>query len=280
VFQGCRAWDNADDGWDFYNNQNNVTLIDCWAMRNGYDHWGVGAGWSGNGNGFKLGVGTGRHALTNCIAFGNRSKGFDHNHSTAGQTVVNSTGYSNNVNFSFYETPAIGQNLLINNLAFSGTATNLDPTTITVSNSWQVGGAAGADFASLDSSLALLPRHPDYTLQTNAFLRLAPGSSLIDRGIDVGLPCNGAAPDLGAFEFVSATAPPRTITLSASAWSNGGFQFTASGLTAHGAIEVSASTNLSTWTPIFTNLPVSGAWQFTDSNAVAHPQRLYRAVEK
>jgi hypothetical protein len=36
------------------------------------------------------------------------------------------------------------------------------------------------------------------------FLRLKAGSHLIDAGVDVGLPFNGTAPDLGAFEF----APP------------------------------------------------------------------------
>jgi len=38
-----------------------------------------------------------------------------------------------------------------------------------------------ADFASLNPSLAFLPRNVDYSLQTHAFLRLAAGSQLIDR---------------------------------------------------------------------------------------------------
>ena len=141
VFRGCRAWNNSDDGWDFYaNTSNSVVLQNCWAFLNGYDLWGVGSGFSGNGNGFKLGgAGTAAtHYLTNCVAFGNKAKGFDHNHSTAGQVVVNSTGYSNAVNFSFYETPTGGQvthNLLINNVAYAGTAINLDPTTVQISNS-------------------------------------------------------------------------------------------------------------------------------------------------
>ena len=36
-------------------------------------------------------------------------------------------------------------------------------------------------------------------------LRLATGSSLIDAGVDVGLPYNGSAPDLGAFETEGVT---------------------------------------------------------------------------
>jgi len=282
IFKGCRAWDNADDSWDFYNNNNSVTLIECWAMTSGYDRWGVGAGWSGNGNGFKLGGAgtTAQHHLTNCVAWGNKSKGFDHNNGTAGQTMVNCTGYSNNVNFSFYDVPAVGTNLLINCTAFTGTPTNLDPTAIQTSNSWQLATVTAADFASLDASLAFLPRNSDYTLQTNAFLRLVSNSDLIDRGKPVGLPFDGAAPDLGAFEFTAITPPQGPLTLSLPLLTNGSFQFTTSGLTAHGNILVHASTNLATWTPIFTNPPVSGSWQFTDSNAPANPQRFYRTEEK
>jgi len=208
VFRGCRSWNNSDDGWDFYdNNTNSVVLQNCWSFSNGYDLWGVGGGFSGNGNGFKLGgAGTqAKHYLTNCVAFGNKSKGFDHNHTSAGQTVVNCTGYSNAVNFSFYETPTVGTNLLINNLAFARTATNLEPTTVQISNSWQGFTVTAADFASLDAALALAPRNADYSLPTNAFLRLAAGSDLIDAGVNVGLPYNGAAPDLGAYEYVPGT---------------------------------------------------------------------------
>jgi hypothetical protein len=50
AFIGCRAWDNADDAWDFYNNNNTVLISNCWAFRNGFDLWSVGAGWEGNGN--------------------------------------------------------------------------------------------------------------------------------------------------------------------------------------------------------------------------------------
>jgi len=281
VFQDCRAWSNADDGWDFYNNNHSVVLIGCWAMNSGYDLWGVGAGWSGNGNGFKLGGAgtTGQHYLTNCVAWGNRSKGFDHNHSTAGQTVVNGTGYSNNVNFSFYETPTLGQNRLINNASYIGTATNLEPTTLQLSNSWQIASVTASDFASLDTALALLPRNADYTLQSNAFLRLAPGSDLIDRGMNVGLPFNGTAPDLGAFER-SAAPPQGPLTLSSCQWLNGGFQMQIGGLTAHGPVVVYASSNLLEWAPLHTNPPALGSLDYTDTNASTLPSLFYRAAEQ
>ncbi len=43
------------------------------------------------------------------------------------------------------------------------------------------------------------------------FLRLRENSDLIDKGTNVGLPYNGDAPDLGAFEHGTYTPPPVTI---------------------------------------------------------------------
>jgi hypothetical protein len=160
VFRGCRAWHNADDAWDFYDNDIPVTLENCWAFWNGYNIFGYGGTWNGNGNGFKLGgEGTAaEHRLTNCIAFGNRSKGFDHNNGNAGQTMVNCTSYSNNAaNFSFYETPTEGtllRGVFINNVSFAGTLTNLAPNSLMISNSWQIANVTAADFASLDVTAA------------------------------------------------------------------------------------------------------------------------------
>jgi hypothetical protein len=44
------------------------------------------------------------------------------------------------------------------------------------------------------------------------FMRLAAGSDLINAGVNVGLPFNGAAPDLGAFESVP---EPPAVSLAA-----------------------------------------------------------------
>jgi hypothetical protein len=286
VFKNCRAWDNADDGWDFYDNTNSVTIEGCWAFRNGYDLWGVGAGWTGNGNGFKLGgEGTpAEHFLTNSVAFGNRSKGFDHNNGDAGQTMVNCTSYNNGAaNYSFYETPSKGPrlyNLLINCVSLGGgMLTNLAANTVAFSNSWQIATVTAADFASLDTSMATNARAADFSLPTNNLFRLVAGSDLLDRGLNVGLPFNGAAPDLGAFEFVPAIAP-RLIHLTPAGWSNGSFHLDVSGLTAHGPVVVHAATNWNQWTPIYTSPPVTGIMSFTDTSASLHPQRFYRIEEQ
>jgi hypothetical protein len=285
VFRNCRAWDNADDGWDFYDNTNSVTIEGCWAFRNGYDLWGVGAGWTGNGNGFKLGgEGTpAEHFLTNSVAFGNRSKGFDHNNGDAGQTMVNCTSYNNGgANYSFFETPSKGPrlyNLLINCVSFGGGAlTNLAANTVAFSNSWQIASTTAGDFASLDTIVATNARNADFTLPSSSLFRLVAGSDLIDRGLNVGLPFAGSAPDLGAFEFTPAG--PRLIQVGNGSWTNGSFRLDVSGLTAHGPVILHASTNFVAWTPIHTNAAASGSLTLTDAAAENFFQRFYRVEEQ
>ncbi len=284
VFRGCRAWNNSDDGWDFYDAAaQSVVMENCWAFANGFDLWGYGAGWSGNGNGFKLGGAstTTAHFLTNCVTFGNRAKGFDHNNSHGGHTVVNCTGYANGgANFSFFDTPNNGTlNRMINNAAFGGTLTNLDPTCVQTSNSWQLVTVTAGDFASLDTSLATSARNADFSLATNSLFRLSAGSRLLDRGLNVGLPFNGARPDLGAFEFAAAVSQG-PVWFESLRPINGGFSLIVTGLTGHGAVVLQASSNLTAWAPISTNSATTGATQFLDAAAGNRPVRFYRAEEK
>ena len=49
--------------------------------------------------------------------------------------------------------------------------------------------------------LLLAQRNEDGSLPNIDYLYLKSTSDLIDKGIDVGLPFNGSAPDIGAFEF-------------------------------------------------------------------------------
>ena len=45
------------------------------------------------------------------------------------------------------------------------------------------------------------------------------------------------------------------------------------------AVVILASTNLVTWTPIFSNSPVLGSVQCIDSAATNMPRRFYRALQ-
>ena len=83
VFRGCRAWNNADDGWDLFASNDVVTIENSWAFSNGKVD---GQNPAGDGNGFKLGgapAGTDQggavHLVAHNAAFENRSCGFTRN---------------------------------------------------------------------------------------------------------------------------------------------------------------------------------------------------------
>jgi hypothetical protein len=203
-FHGCRAWNNSDDGWDLWMADSSVLIDSCFAFRNGVDSWFSGQ-FDGNGNGFKLGgnnIAT-PHTTRNCVAFdnaGNTGRGFDENNNLAGQTLYNCTAYRNGGdNYHLTNTLTQGAHVVKNCVSFLGVV-NITSGTRT-NNSWQGFTVTSADFASLDTSLAVAPRNADGSLPSNYFMRLAGESSLIDAGVDVGIPYSGAAPDLGAFEY-------------------------------------------------------------------------------
>lgn len=106
VFDGCVAYNNADDGWDLYAKVETgaigaVTIKNCVAYRNGYLEDGRAGG---NGNGFKMGGSSisGHHVLINSIAFENLTKGIDCN-SCPDIEVYNSISFNNgSYNVAFY----------------------------------------------------------------------------------------------------------------------------------------------------------------------------------
>ena len=209
VIRGCRVFDNADDGYDCYGTAYRVVFDSCWAFHNGYNLWNI-QGFTGNGNGFKLGGAdsVGPHIVTNCVSFDNTVKGFDQNNNMAGLVLYNCTSFRNGTyNYSFPETPLVGVDTLKNDLSFEAGQGDARVVAGAVldSNSWQGHTVTAADFLSLDTTLARLPRLADGSLPQTALFRLAPGSDLINAGTDVGLPFQGKAPDIGAFE--SGTGP-------------------------------------------------------------------------
>ncbi|NLI23794.1 MAG: T9SS type A sorting domain-containing protein [Bacteroidales bacterium] len=200
-FYGCRSWNNLDDGWDLYEGQYPVTLSHCWAFRNGF--LGDNIAGLGDGNGFKLGGNyvPANHIVTNCISFLNGAKGFDHNHNTGSITLLNCTSWKNGQiiskpNYQLSE----GTHSIKNSISFQSKSSDAFGNTLQEKNSWQGFSVSAEDFISLNDTLAFLPRYPDGVLPDIPFLRLTETSDMIDGGTDVGLPFNGMAPDLGAFE--------------------------------------------------------------------------------
>ena len=101
VFDGCIAYQNADDGWDFFAKVGSgsigaVTIKNCVAYQNGYIKKDGQLIEAGNGNGFKMGGSglSGHHVLINSISYENKAKGIDSN-SCPDVEVYRSISYNN-----------------------------------------------------------------------------------------------------------------------------------------------------------------------------------------
>lgn len=216
---GCRAWYNGDDGFDGFNGTGALIFQNCWSFWNGFIPGTFTT--AGNGQGFKCGqtptnFTSVKRTFTNCIAYRNRQMGFDQNFADNSHTfqcvLYNNTAYLNgNVGFYFGST-AINQ--IKNNISFGSTggggqAGAIGAQSVQSNNSWSTTAptysVSAADFVSVSDVGIDGPRQADGSLPNITFLHLASGSELIDRGVNVGLPFIGTAPDVGAFEYTGST---------------------------------------------------------------------------
>jgi hypothetical protein len=103
VFRGCRAWNNADDGWDFFAANDVVVIENCWSFLNGKTLNGK-SNPQGDGNGFKLGgkpdpsnpaQGGAMHQVTNSASFENLACGFVRNNNPDKPSLSNCSARSN-----------------------------------------------------------------------------------------------------------------------------------------------------------------------------------------
>lgn len=218
VFRGCRAWFNSDDGFDLISTGESVLIENCWAFYNGFD---PNFKSLGDGNGFKLGgygVDGGaypetipRHVIRGSVAVRNKAGGFYANHHPGGIDLINNTAYANRVNFNMLgrnaghteDVPGYGHTMK-NNLGYKGRTevSNLNESLCDVShNSFSLDMEfRDRDFEGVDQADLVKARKPNGDLPDIRFLQLKRGNPAIDKGVDVGLPFNGSAPDLGAFE--------------------------------------------------------------------------------
>jgi|GEM_PF-3033016 len=239
VFTGCRSWENSDDGYDLFETDYAVVLDHCWSWHNGDGTLFSGSGsFQGNGNGIKLGgngaggSSKGTHSALFCIAFNNKYKsnaqGFTNNSHQDGLILDNCLAFSNGTSaYNYFMEGSVnsGKSIVLSNcvsFARAGSSTNvsLDPPVISRNCSWTLPVVAdAADFSDLSEAAASAPRGADGSLPVG-FARLVAGSDLIDKGIDVGFPFNGSAPDLGPNEFAGGTtqsppAAPSNLTATA-----------------------------------------------------------------
>lgn len=239
VFTGCRSWENSDDGYDLFETDFAVVLDHCWAWHNGDGTLFPGSGsFQGNGNGIKLGgngaggSSKGTHSALFCVAFNNKFKsnaqGFTNNSHQDGLILDNCLAFSNGTSaYNYFMEGGVnsGKSIVLSNCvsfarASSATNVSLDPPVVSRNCSWTLPVVAdAADFGDLSEAAASAPRGADGSLPLG-FARLVSGSDLIDKGIDVGFPFNGSAPDLGPDEFAGGTtqtppAAPSSLTATA-----------------------------------------------------------------
>jgi hypothetical protein len=234
-YKDCRAWDNGDDGWALADNSY-VEIDGCWSFNNGR--------MEGAGNGFKIGFIPQKasvpllRVVKNSIAAFNRASGLTTNdnndYTIAPSQIYNNVAFHNGY-YSEWNNPVYGfylystngtdqeelQRILRNNISYKnqggavGDGYYHDVLFTHSHNSWDISGltVADADFMSVDSTGISGPRQADGSLPALNFLKLASSSKLIDKGVDVGLPYTGSAPDLGIAEAsATATAPVARIT--------------------------------------------------------------------
>ena len=199
IFRGCRAWKNADDGFDFFRLIGSVRAESCFAWRNGQNVWGHPL-WEGNSNGFKIWKVDSEHVLVRCVAWDHAYRG------VKGPGIIhNCTVFHNLAGYSAHMSMSTADRNVRNNISWPRSSP-IRSQLRGVHNSWNKATGMNLtldDFLSTDDSVITGPRNPDGSLPASDFLKLAPGSDAIDAGIDVGLPYIGKAPDLGAFEYTS-----------------------------------------------------------------------------
>ncbi len=208
VFRGCIAYHNCDDGWDLFTKPatgpiGEVLIEDCVAYENGYATTSSGGieATSGDGNGFKLGGSEMpvNHTIRRSIAFHNRVKGVHYNSNSGSILVENCTSWDNHGggNFVFLR----GTHIFKNNLSYYNPSKKdeISGTDVESTNCWWIGNASvnakglvvsAEDFASLTPAIS---RNADGGINLGNFLKLAPGSDLINAGTPSGT-------DIGARE--------------------------------------------------------------------------------
>ena len=237
---GCRAWNNSDDGWDFYEriSTSQTVIENCICYQNGpayynmtnHPRYQTDKAWfdskvgtqmidrydqtitisleqypcQGNGNGFKMGGNLTNHQVLvhHCLSVANSKRGFDQNNNGGTMWLYNNSAYANGTsNYSF--TTVYGTNTIQNCISYNGKGSDSykSKTVVVIDhNSWNGLTPANSDFQSLDTTQILAQRQEGGCLTEGTFMRLAEGSKLIDAGIDVNLGYNGSAPDLGCYE--------------------------------------------------------------------------------
>jgi pectate disaccharide-lyase len=218
-FIGCRAWENSDDGWDFYMTHYTIYIDSCWTMGNGNPalittndpDWEYGqkntapTDWEGDGNGFKLGGDdwAAKHQVRNCIAFDGYSTGagFSENNNADSLFIFNCVSFQNMKNFRVRAYPSDLRNCISFDPKVGGESQmyELADGSTSRNNSWDsINGATPlvpyknfvqttvySQFLSTSKTDFRTTREADGSLPKNGFGKLVMGSMFIDKGTSI-----------------------------------------------------------------------------------------------
>lgn len=179
TIRNCRAWWNADDGFDVWENSGLVNIESSWAFNNGYKPGTFNT--AGNGTGFKLGSTSNPTTATlrvvkNCIAANNRTFGICENDAKCRSSITNNTVVGSGViGFYFGDWNASIIATATNNLSFSNPENRFNSVSILSGNSWQTGTPVAADFISTDINQLSAARKADGSLPDINYLRPVSG---------------------------------------------------------------------------------------------------------
>ncbi|MEU0553714.1 sigma-70 family RNA polymerase sigma factor [Dactylosporangium sp. NPDC006015] len=176
LIRGCRAFDNADDGFDLGDFRSPVTLEYNWAFGNGVNRWGV-RDWQSNGNGFTLGGGSppaaAAHRLRHNAAWDNVHHGFTDSGNRAALQLTNNTAFRNGATgFAVTDAPAtLRSSVSIDN----ETAVRANAAVQSSRNTWDEGTWTRSMFRTTDPVTAQSPRPLDGSLPPTSFLTTGNG---------------------------------------------------------------------------------------------------------
>ena len=212
VYESLQMHDGQAIGFWLGRGSNNLVL-NCDAYRNHDFTSEGGRGGNVDGFGFHVRPGSVNNVFRGCRAWFNSDDGFDLISTGEAVLIENCWAFYNGFDPNFNmlgrnaghteDVPGYGHTMK-NNLGYKGRTevSNLNESLCDVShNSFSLDMEfRDRDFEGVDQADLVKARKPNGDLPDIRFLQLKRGNPAIDKGVDVGLPFNGSAPDLGAFE--------------------------------------------------------------------------------
>ncbi|MCW6005865.1 sigma-70 family RNA polymerase sigma factor [Micromonospora sp. CPCC 205371] len=173
VVRGCRAFDNADSGFDLGEFAGAVRLEYNWAYGNGVNRWNA-PDWQSNADGFHLG-GTppAAHVLRHNASWANAGNGFSDGGNSGRLELSNNTAFRNGA--AGFHLPTAAATVRANASIDNASAAELGSGAQSSRNTWDGGAFPASAFESTDPTGAQGPRRPDGRLPATDFLTTGRG---------------------------------------------------------------------------------------------------------